>query len=128
MGSGREQHVRDPIELDLDCGLLIFEDGEWRLRKPSSVAVCSDCNDRALTLDHLRADGGDVGAEGGEANIKDVQELKRQVQTVEDENRMLKYKMEVLIGAAHSFSVHAHRPCLTVALVAPRQICWRWRS
>jgi hypothetical protein len=33
IGSGREQHVRDPIELDLDCGLLIFEDGEWRLRK-----------------------------------------------------------------------------------------------
>ena len=38
VGSGREQHVRDPIELDLDCGLLIFEDGEWRLRKSSDAA------------------------------------------------------------------------------------------
>lgn len=49
VGSGREQHMRDPIELDLDCGLLIFEDGEWRLRKPSSAAVCSNRNGRALT-------------------------------------------------------------------------------
>jgi hypothetical protein len=24
--------VRERIELDLDCGLLVFEDGEWRLR------------------------------------------------------------------------------------------------
>ena len=57
-----------------------------------------------------------MGAKGGEASIKDVQELKRQVQNLEDENRMLKYKMEVLIGAACSFS--SHRLCLTVVLVA----------
>ena len=48
------------------------------------------------------ADGGDVGAKGGEANVKDVQELKRQKQKLEEENNMLKYKMEVLIGAVHT--------------------------
>jgi hypothetical protein len=43
-----------------------------------------------------------VGAKGGEANVKDVQELKRQKQRLEEENNMLKYKMEVLIGTARS--------------------------
>lgn len=51
VGSGREQHVRDPIELDLDCGLLIFEDGEWRLRKSSDTARTPTVQLRRAHLD-----------------------------------------------------------------------------
>ena len=51
VGSGREQHVRDPIELDLDCGLLIFEDGEWRLRKSSGAAGAPTVQLRRAHLD-----------------------------------------------------------------------------
>ncbi len=43
-----------------------------------------------------------MGAKGSEANVKDVQELKQQKKRLEEENNMLKYKMEVLIGTAHS--------------------------
>ena len=76
-GSGREQQVREPIELDLDCGLLRFEDGEWTL---------------------VSADGaGGGGGGGGGSNAKDVSDLRRKVATLEEENNMLKYKMEVLI-------------------------------
>ena len=42
-----------------------------------------------------------MGAKGSEANVKDVQELKQQKKRFEEENNMLKYKMEVLIGTAH---------------------------
>ena len=111
-GSGREQHVRDPIELDLDCGLLIFEDGEWRLRElftsvPSKICCSDEAVSRLTNAIRAPADGGDVGAKGGEANAKDIQELRRDKKRLEEENNMLKYKMEVLIGAPRSLDALA---------------------
>jgi hypothetical protein len=59
IGSGREQHVRDPIELDLDCGLLIFEDGEWRLRKSwlhaATAAAAAAASSLVLTAPRVAA-------------------------------------------------------------------------
>eukprot|EP01046_Picozoa_sp_COSAG06_P045521 COSAG06_NODE_6307_length_2990_cov_4.659979_1_plen_82_part_00 len=59
IGSGREQHVRDPIELDLDCGLLIFEDGEWRLRKSwlhaTTAAAAAAASSLVLTAPRVAA-------------------------------------------------------------------------
>ena len=105
--------MRDPIELDLDCGLLIFEDGEWRLRASPvrSLSAFSLSAWRRLFFCVLSSvwltacgwnwctDGGDAGKGGGEGSVKELTELKRKNKLLGEENNMLKYKMEVLIGA-----------------------------
>lgn len=57
--------------------------------------------DRAPGGRLLCTDGGDAGAKGGEGSVKELTDLKRQKQKLEEENNMLKYKMEVLIGASN---------------------------
>ena len=114
-------------QLDLDCGLLVFDAGEWRLQGAESGGGSGQGSAKEVGQLRRRVKVGASRSQRGPlasvVAVRVVRALTRRrcAQALEEENNMLRYKMEVLIdmvSPTHPHHTHTHALALPSSPIA----------